>query len=92
MPTPTHVERPVDLMIDLRERMVRIETKLDIKADRDCEVDDLLVALALRTTALETEGAILKARVTTLKWLGAVAVTFVTVFGNSLSHLVAFLH
>ena len=70
----THTERPVDLMMDLRERMVRIETKLDISADKSLEIDIAIASSVLRISALETEATVLKSSIKTLKWIGAGAV------------------
>lgn len=69
--------RQVDLMIDLRERMVRIETKLDLRADKDIEIDENLSDLQTRTTTLETEGTILRTQLSTLKWVGSGVLAFV---------------
>ncbi len=82
-------EKPVDLMMDLRERMVRIETKLDLRVDKDLETDIAIASNQLRITALETEGTVLKAQIKTLKWLGAAAITLVTLLGDSLTRFVS---
>lgn len=87
MATPA-TERPVDLMIDLRERMVRIETKLDLRADKDHEIDATLVTLASRTTNLETDATILRARLTTLKWVGSSAIGLVVFLSDLLPRFV----
>lgn len=70
-------ERPVDLMIDLRERMVRIETKLDLRAVKDEEIDTDIAALKARATALETQGTIQRTQIATLRWVGGGAIAVI---------------
>lgn len=80
-------ERNIDVMVDLRERMIRIETLLEVKAKQDVDVATDLIALKLRTTAIETQALVLKAHINTLRWAGAAALAFLATFGSSLSHL-----
>lgn len=82
------IERPVDLMIDLRERMVRIETKLDLRADKDHEVDTSIVDLKSRTYKLETEGTVLRAQLKTLKWVGSAAIGLIVFLSDLLPRFI----
>ena len=87
MASPNTAQRPVDLMLDLCERMVRIETKLDIRIEKDVEVDLLLAALTARTTAIETQAVVLKTHINTLRWVGGAALAFIAAFGSTFSNL-----
>lgn len=86
MPT-SGTEAPVDVLIDLRERMVRIETKLDLRAVKDVENDKTLTELTTRTTALETDAAVLRAQVKTLKWVGSGAIALIIFLKDLLPRL-----
>jgi hypothetical protein len=67
---------PVTLIIECRERLVRMEEKLDRSADHEP-----------RITALEAEAASIKTSFRTLQWVGASILTVVTVFGDSIAKL-----
>ena len=84
---PNSIERPVDLMIDLRERMIRIETLLDYSAKERLEIDLTLATHALKINALETEAHGLKSTIRTLKWVVGAAIAFLATFGSSLTQL-----
>lgn len=81
-------ERPVDLMIDLRERMVRIETKLDIRASKDVEIDASIVDLTSRTNNLETENKVHAAQLKTLKWVGSGAIGLIVFLSDLLPRFI----
>jgi hypothetical protein len=79
-------------MIDLRERMVRIETKLDIRVEKDAETDAAIAILTARTLAIEVQAIVLKTHITTLRWVGGLCVAFLGVFGSSLANLFNLTH
>ena len=85
MNTPS--DYPVGLMVDLRERMVRIETKLDTQAETNDRLSETFDKHASRLTTLETDSNNLKSQVRTVKWVGGIVVTAVTLFGDKLSHM-----
>jgi hypothetical protein len=83
----TPAERPVDIMADLRERMVRIETLLLVRVERDLETTTAIASNSLAITALQTESAVLKAQIKTLRWIGAVALAVATFLGDNVTRL-----
>jgi hypothetical protein len=71
-------------MMDLRERLVRIETKMDAQAEREEARDEREAALDTRITALECEANSLRSSVNTLKYVGGSFVAVATLFGDRL--------
>ncbi|QOT72827.1 hypothetical protein H5V43_06865 [Sphingobium fuliginis] len=78
---------PVTLMLEMRERLVRIETKQDNAAEKVEDVVKTQENHEARIVALETEQANQKARVALLMGLGGAAVTVASIFGDKLLSL-----
>ena len=72
---------PVTLMIEMRERLVRIETKMDASTEK---VD----GHERRLNLLEADAAQLRTHLGVIKWAGGAFVTVATLFGDKLFHLV----
>lgn len=71
---------PVTLMFEMRERLVRIETKMDASTEKVADHDD-------RIALLETNATQLQSQIGMLKWIGGGFVTIVTLFGDKLLSL-----
>ena len=72
---------PVTLMFEMRERLVRIETKMDGATEK-------VEAHEKRIDALEDAQSTLTTQLSMLKWIGGAAITGFTLFGDKLLHLI----
>lgn len=85
--TPTDLT-PVTLMLEMRERLVRIETKQDNAAEKVADHETLLDNHETRIVALETETARNearnKARMALMAGVGATVTTIASLFGDKL--------
>lgn len=75
------------LMMDVRERLVRIETKMDDQAKRETERDEREESLEARVTALETDATSARSSIRTLQFVGGAAVAVLGLFSGPLGHL-----
>ncbi len=78
---------PVSLMIEMRERLVRIETKMDSSAEKVETIETRLSTHETRIADLEGANQEMKTRLATLKWVGGAVVTVATLFGDKLLQL-----
>ena len=78
---------PVTLMLEMRERLVRIETKQDNAAEKVADVETKQDNHETRITALETEQARNKTRMAMLVGLGGVVTTIASIFGDKIVSL-----
>lgn len=67
-------------MMDLRERMVRIETKLDTQTEKNTSLTETADAHDARISALEEKATSLSSSLTTMSWVGAFVVSILTFF------------
>jgi hypothetical protein len=65
---------PVTLMIEMRERLVRIETKMDSSAEKVAKHETELTGHDGRLTALETAQTTQKAQLRLVQWAGGALV------------------
>jgi len=78
---------PVTLMLEMRERLVRIETKQDNAAEKVEDVVQTQENHETRITALETEATRQKARMALLAGMGAALVSVASIFGDKITSL-----
>lgn len=69
-------------MSDLRERLVRIETKMDAGTAAALVLTAKVEHADLRIDALASDHVALKSIVRTLAWVGGGLLTLVSLFGN----------
>jgi len=77
-------------MSDLRERLVRIETKMDAGTAAALILTAKVEHSDLRIDALDSAHVALKSTVKTLAWVGGAMLTIVSLFGNGILHYVQF--
>lgn len=78
---------PVTLMIEMRERLVRIETKMDSSTEKVEAVEAVQAAHEAQIVVLEKEVDRSKTRMAMLATLGGGIVTIVSLFGDRLLSL-----
>lgn len=78
---------PDSVLMDVRERLVRIETKMDASAEKTSELQAQTENNADRLTSLEAEAASLRQAMATLKWVGGSAMAVLSLFGDRLVNL-----
>jgi hypothetical protein len=75
-------------MIEMRERLVRIETKMDGAAEKAEAQQATLSEHDKRLTSLETDASQLRSTLGTLRWIGGAGVTAAGLLGiDKLSQL-----
>jgi chromosome segregation ATPase len=79
--TPTDLA-PVTLMFEMRERLVRIETKMDGATEKVDSMSDKVDSHDTRLNALEGNHAQLQTQLAMLKWAGGGLLGFVGLFGD----------
>lgn len=80
---------PVTLMLEMRERLVRIETKMDSSAIDVQRNSRRLEDHEVRLDSLEDAADRQRTQIATLRWLGGGIVGLLAVFGDK---LVGFIH
>jgi hypothetical protein len=86
--TPTDLA-PVTLMFEMRERLVRIETKMDGATERVDAVSDKVDSHDSRLMALEGNHAQLKTQLGMLKWAGGALIPIVGLLGPKIVALLS---
>lgn len=76
-----------ELMIDVRERLVRIETKMDGHAEKDAERVKTLDDHDDRISALEDGARSVRAYMALLSWAGGAALAVATLFSGAIDRL-----
>lgn len=78
----------VTLMFEMRERLVRIETKMDGAAEKAEAQQTTLDNHETRLSALESDASHLRSTIGTLRWIGGACATAAGVLGaDKLAHL-----
>jgi len=73
---------PVTLMFEMRERLVRIETKMDGATEK-------VEGHEKRIDSLEDAQSKLTTQIAMLRWIGGAAIPVLGLFGNKLLHLLS---
>lgn len=76
------------LMMDLRERMIRIETLLTVSALSHDKLSETVTSNESRIEALESSQVALKSMVKVIAWIGGAIITLVTLLGDGLTRII----
>jgi hypothetical protein len=80
---------PLTLLVEMRERLTRIETKMDASAEKTEKLQEVSEDHEARIAALENGNTQLRTSLSTLKWVGGAVVTVATIFGDKIVAIVS---
>jgi hypothetical protein len=81
---PSEDLSPIALMFDVRERLARIETKMDNSAERFASIESDQEDHGKRIDALEKEVVQYKSKLAVFAGIGGLGITLLSVFGEKL--------